>query len=175
MYTRYRFVHLDVDIKEHTFGKCKLLTFSAWRNSINAAIGGVGILINLRAYNAIKSIDMISNRIVAIHFMGNPLTTVISCYSPTNVSDQEETERFYVDLTSYTRHIPKHNVLVIGGDFNAHLGKENGYIYSFHINTNRNGNMLKNFIHENNLLCLNTHFQKRSGQLWTRVCTYLSK
>ena len=32
------------------------------------------------AYNAIKSINMISNRIVAIHFMGNPLTTVISCY-----------------------------------------------------------------------------------------------
>ena len=112
---------------------------------------------------------MISNRIVAIHFMGNPLTTVISCYSPTNVSDQEETERFYVDITSYTRHIPKHNVLVIGGDFNAHLGKENGYKYSFHITTNRNGNMLKNVIHENNLLCLNTHFQKRSGQLWTHT------
>ena len=50
----HRFVHLDVDIKEHTFGKWKLLTCSAWRNSINAAIGGVGILINLRAYNAIK-------------------------------------------------------------------------------------------------------------------------
>ena len=61
----------------YTFGKWKLLTCSASRNSINAAIGGVGILINLRAYNAIKSIDMISNRIVAIHFMGNPLTTVI--------------------------------------------------------------------------------------------------
>ena len=29
--------------------------------------------------------------------------------------------------------------------------------------------MLKNFIHENNLLCLNTHFQKRSGQLWTHT------
>ena len=42
---------------------------------------------------------------MAIHVMGNPLKTVLSCYSPTNVSDQEETERFYVDLTSYTRHI----------------------------------------------------------------------
>ena len=68
---------------------------------------------------------MISNRKVAIHVMGNPLKTVLSCYSPTNVSYQEETERFYVDLTSYTRHIPKHNVLVIGGDINTHLGKEN--------------------------------------------------
>ena len=55
--------------------------------------------------------------------------------------------------------------MLIGGDFNAHLGKENGYQYSFHITTNRNGNMLINFIRENNLLCLNTHFQKISG-LW---------
>ena len=85
------------------------------------------------------------------------------------MSDQEETERFYVDITSYTRHIPKHNVLVIGGDFNAHIGKENGYKYSFHKTTNRNGNMFTNFIHENNLLCLNTHFQKRAGQLWTHT------
>ena len=70
---------------------------------------------------------------------------------------------------SYTIHIPKHSVLVIGGDFNAHLGKENGYKYYFHITKNRNGNMLKNVIHENNLICLNTHFQKRSGQLCTHT------
>ena len=29
--------------------------------------------------------------------------------------------------------------------------------------------MLKNVIHENKLLCLNTHFQKRSGLLWTHT------
>ena len=27
--------------------------------------------------------------------------------------------------------------------------------------------MLHNFINENNLICLNTHFQKKVGQLWT--------
>ena len=32
----HRFVHLNTDIKEHTFSKWKLLTCSAWRNSINA-------------------------------------------------------------------------------------------------------------------------------------------
>ena len=29
--------------------------------------------------------------------------------------------------------------------------------------------MLTNVIHENILLCLNKHFQKRSGQLWTHT------
>ena len=27
--------------------------------------------------------------------------------------------------------------------------------------------MLKDYLQENNILCLNTHFQKRHGQLWT--------
>ena len=70
-------------------------------NSINDTIDGVGIFINLRAYNTIKSIDMISKRIMSIYFMGNPMTSVISCYSLTNVSDQVETELLYADLTMY--------------------------------------------------------------------------
>ena len=112
---------------------------------------------------------MIKLRIMAIHFQRNPHTNVMSCYSPTNMSDEQDTERFYTDLTYFIRHIPKHNVLIIGGDFNAHLGKYDRYKYSLHRTTNRNGNMLNNFLQENNLLCLNTHYQKRSGQLWTHA------
>ena len=100
-------------------------------------------------------------------FHGNPNTTIISCYSPTNVSEELEVEQFYMELASLTRQIPKHNMLVIGGDFNAQLGKLNNYKFSYHTNSNRNGNMLHNFINENNLICLNTHFQKKVGQLWT--------
>ena len=112
---------------------------------------------------------MIKSRIMAIHIQGNPKTTLISCYSPTNVSDEQDTERFYNDLTYFIRHIPKYNVLIIGGDFNAHLGKYDDNKYSLHRTTNRNVNMLHSFLQENNLLCLNTHFQKISGQLWTHT------
>ena len=104
-------------------------------------------------------------------FQGNPQTIIITCYSPTNVSDETETERFYEDLSSLTRQIPKNNVLIISRYFNAQLGQhDNGnFPYSFHQNTNRYGNMLKNYILENNLICLNTHFQKRRGQSWTHT------
>ena len=55
-------------------------------------------------------------------FNGNPRATIISCYSPTNVS--EETEFITYDvLSSLVRNIPKHNVLVIGGDMNVQIGK----------------------------------------------------
>ena len=161
----HRFIHEDTDIKEHTYDKWKLLTLSACKNSINAATGGIGMLVSSQAYNTIASVEMISPRIMIVNFQGNPHTSVISCYSPTNISDEKETEIFYTKLTCLTRQIPKHNVLIIGGDLNAHLGKDSGYKYAYHQTTNRNGQMLKDYLQENNMLCLNTHFQKRHGQL----------
>ena len=100
-------------------------------------------------------------------FNGNPKLAVIECYSPTNVSDEIEIERFYENLTSVTREVPKHNLLIISGDFNAHLGQSDGYKFSYHQQTNRNGQMMNEYLKENNLLCINTFFQKRPGQLWT--------
>ena len=57
--------------------------------------------------------------------------------------------------------------IIIGGDFNAQLGKTDGFKYSYHKTTNRNGTMLNNYLEENNLLCLNTKFQNILGHLWT--------
>ena len=153
------------------FGKWRLLTCSAWKNTVNAAIGGIGMLLREDIYNTLSSIEKISPRIMTATFQGNPQTTIITCYSPTNVNDETETERLYADLSSLTRQILKHNVLIISGDCNAQLGQnDNGnFPYSLHQNTNRNGNMLKNYILENNLKCLNTHFQKRRGKSWTHT------
>ena len=106
---------------------------------------------------------------MTIQFRGNPQTTIISCYSPTKVSNEIETEDFYTDLTAIMRQVPKHNLLLIAGDFNAHLGQDDCFKYSFHETTNRNCNILNNFLHENKLICLNTQFQKISGQTWTHT------
>ena len=60
---------------------------------------------------------------MTIQFHGNPQTTIILCYNPTNVSDEIETEYFCTDLTAITRQVPKHNLLSIAIDFKAHLGQ----------------------------------------------------
>ena len=91
----HRFMHLDVETKEHNIGDFKLITCSAWKNSINATIGGIGILLNKNAYNSLNCIEKISNRILVAHFNGNPKATITVCYSPTNVSEQSEIETFY--------------------------------------------------------------------------------
>ena len=107
---------------------------------------------------------------MAATFNGNPRATIISCYSPTNVSEETELVTFYEVLSSLVCSIPKHNLLVIGGDMNAQIGKNRNNKYSLHNTSNRNGQHRTDFMIENRLTCLNTNYQKRDGKLWT--CTY---
>ena len=76
------------------------------------------------------------------------------------------------ELSPLVRSIPKHNVLVIGGDMNAQIGKKGNNKYSLHNTSNRNGLHLTYFMIENRLTCLDTNYQKREGKLWT--CTYVN-
>ena len=102
-------------------------------------------------------------------FNGNTRATIISCYSPTNVSKETELVAFYDELSSLVRSFPKHNQLVIGGDMNAQIRKNRNNKYSQHNTSKRNGQHLIDFMRENRLTCLNTNFQKREGKLWTNT------
>ena len=163
----HRYTHTE-DIKYHETGNgWSLATVSAWKNSVNAAVGGVGLLIGPRALKTLNSVEKIQPRMMAATFNGNTRATIISCYSPTNVSEENELVTFYDELSSLVRSIPKHNMLVIGGDMNAQIGKNGNNKYSLHNTSNRNGQHLTDFMIENRLACLNTNYQKRKGKLWT--------
>ena len=171
----HRYTHTE-DIKYHETGNgWMLVTVSAWKNSVNASVGGVGMLIGPRALKTLNSIERIQHRMMVATFNGNPKATIISCYSPTNVSDETELVTFYEELPSLVRSIPKHNLLVIGGDMNAQIGKNRNNKYSLHNTSNRNGQHLIDFMIENRLTCLNTNFQKREGKLWTYTYANNSK
>ena len=119
------------DIKYHDTGSgWTLATVSAWKNSVNATVGGVGMLIGPRALKTLNSIKRIQPRMMAATFNGNPRATIISCYNPTSVSEETELIAFYDELSSLVYSIPKHNVLVIGGDMNAQIGKNGNNKYS---------------------------------------------
>ena len=95
---------LTEDIKYHETGNgLKLVTVSAWKNSVNASVAGVGVLIGPRALKTLNSIDRIQPRMMAATFNGNPKATIISCYSPTNVSEETELVTFYEELSSLVR------------------------------------------------------------------------
>ena len=169
----HRYTHTK-DIKYYETGnEWMLVTVSAWKNSVNASVGGVGMLIGPRAPKTLNSIERIQPRMMAATFNGNPKATIISCYSSTNVSEETELVTFYEELSSLVRSIPKHNLLVIGGDMNTQIGKNRNNKYSLHITSNRNRQHLIDFMIENRLTCLNANFKKREGTLWTY--TYANK
>ena len=100
-------------------------------------------------------------------FNGNRSATIISCYSPTSVREETDLIVFYNELLSLICSIPKHNVLVIGGDMNIQICQNVNHKFSLHNSSNRNGEHLTDFTLENRLTYLNTKFQKRKGKLWT--------
>ena len=104
---------------------------------------------------------MVSERIMIAHFHGNSMTTITACYSPTNVSEIEYIETFYEQLSASSRQISKHNVNIIAGDLNAHIGQRDGLKFAYHEMINRNGKMRNEYLLENKLICLNTRYKKR--------------
>ena len=61
------------DIKYHETGKgWSLVTVSAWKNSVNAAVGGVGLLIGPRVLKTLKSVEKMQPRMMAATFNGSP-------------------------------------------------------------------------------------------------------
>ena len=117
-----------------------------------------------QALKLLNSIKKIQPRMMVATFNGHPSITIISCYSPTNDSEETGLIAFYDELSSLVRSIPKHYVLVIGRDMNAQIGKNRKYKFSLHNSSNRNGQHLTDFMIENRLTCLNTNFQKKGGE-----------
>ena len=133
------------------------------------------MLIGPKVIKTVNSIERIQPGMKTATFNGNPRATIISCYSPTNISEETKLATFYDELSSLVRSIPKHNLLIIGGDMNAQIGKNRHNKYSLHNTSNRNGQYLTDFMIENRLTCLNTNYQKREGKLWTYTYANNSK
>ena len=133
------------------------------------------MFIESRALKTLNSIERIQPRMMAAMFNGNPRATIISCYSSTNVSEETELVAFYDELSFLVYSILKHNMLLIGGDMNAHIEKNRNNKYSLHNTSNRNGQHLTDFMIENRLTCLNTNYQEREGKLWTYTYANNSK
>ena len=116
---KHRLIH-EEPLKHHSLGdNWLLITSSATQNTMNAAMGGVGILLDPRANLALESIETISERTMIATFNGNPKCTVISTYSATNVTSEDTIQEYYSELTTLIHQVPKHNILFLCGDMNA--------------------------------------------------------
>jgi hypothetical protein len=76
------------------------------------------------------------------------------------------TEQFYDDHQRVYESTAKHDVVIILGDLSAKIGKEQAYsqvsgMYILHDSSNQNGEMVCNFVIQNNMITMSTQYQHK--------------
>ena len=130
-------------------------------------IHGVAIIINKEASKALIEWEPISDRMIRARFDSKYCkATFFQVYAPTNDKDDEVKEEFYSLLSSELHKIPKHDLLMVNGDFNAKVGKDRrGYEDALGTegigDRNDNGNRLLECCINNELVVMGTQFQHK--------------
>jgi exonuclease III len=93
-------------------------------------------------------------------------TCPISVHAATENKMDEIKEQCYEDLQKAVDNTPKRDTVIIPGDLNARLGKEDAYRgvtgqYTLHQNTSGNGELLREFAVLNNMTVASSQFQHK--------------
>lgn len=115
---------------------------------------GVAIIVNKKTKKALIEWKPVSSRIITARFKSAVKNvTVIQCYAPTNIADEQNKLDFYDKLQMIVNQAPKRDILIIMGDFNAKIGNDN---------TNKELVMGKHGVGE----------QNENGEIFTDFCAF---
>jgi len=116
----------------------------------------------------------ISDRIVEARFFSRLIkTTVIQVYAPTNEADNEVKDDIYEQLQKIVDEVPRHDMLLVIGDWNANVGEqqlgEEGAVGRFGMTGERsdNGEPFVSFCPLNNLAMASTMFPHKEIHRYT--------
>ena len=83
----------------------------------------VALIINNGVWNAVLGCNLKNDRMISVHFQGKLFnTTVIQVYAP--ITNAKKVDQFYEDPEDLLELIPKKEVLLITGDWNAKVGSQ---------------------------------------------------
>ncbi|CAF1347888.1 unnamed protein product [Adineta ricciae] len=137
---------------------------------------GVAICLGKQATMAWKNIGAfwkaVNERIVMVRLQGTAVNvTIIAVYSPVNPNGNKTaataSDKFYTDLQQTLSTVPSKDLLLIMGDFNARIGKQQNYTSNNVVgphttdHINENGQRLVDFCAANDLIITNTFFQHK--------------
>ena len=90
---------------------------------------GVAIILGKTAAKSMIEYHPVNERIIRVRLRKKPVKiSIIQVYSPTNDAESDVKEDFYDALKSELEKIPKQDLTIIMGDFNARVGSNNtGY------------------------------------------------
>jgi exonuclease III len=101
--------------------------------------------------------------------------TLINVHASTEDKDIRVKEQFYNDLQRVYENTAKHDAVLILGDLNAKIGKEEAYSqvsgrHTLHDSSNQNGEMVCNFAIQNNMIITSTQYQHKR----LHKCTWIA-
>ncbi|KDR23416.1 hypothetical protein L798_05387, partial [Zootermopsis nevadensis] len=128
---------------------------------------GVGFIVTRQMRKAVLAFTPVSERICTLRVKGKLHNiTLVNVYAPTEGTEEVAVDGFYDELQSVCDNISKHDMIIVLGDYNAKLWKEEVYVKLFgrnslHEETNNNGLRVAQFAAANNLRVMSTYFPRK--------------
>ncbi|VDP32931.1 unnamed protein product [Heligmosomoides polygyrus] len=136
---------------------------------------GVGFALDEKVTDCVLAFHPISSRLAVLTLAGTVRTRIFSVYAPTEISPDRAKDDFYSNLQAAIDLVPKIDVILLAGDFNAHVARNrDGWkevLGRYGIGEeNDNGVRLLTFAAANGLVIGNSIFQhKQKHQLTWRA------
>lgn len=139
----------------------------------NKNYGGTGFLISSRLLPNVLNFRAVNERICTLRVKGSIFNITLICvYAPTEDKDPDKKDSFYEQLEATINRVPRGDVKVVLGDFNAKVGREAAFFPTIgksglHETSNDNGTRLATFAAVNSLVVSSTWFPHKRVHLAT--------
>ncbi|KAK3544000.1 hypothetical protein QTP70_032758 [Hemibagrus guttatus] len=141
--------------------------FKLFYYGVDSKRNGVGVVLKEEFVRNVLEVKRVSDRVMSLKLeIEGVMLNVVSGYAPQVGCELEEKERFWSELDEVMESIPTGERVVIGADFNGHVGEGNRgdeeVIGKFGVKErNLEGQMVVDFAKRMDMAVVNTYFQKR--------------
>ncbi|KAK3536646.1 hypothetical protein QTP86_015449 [Hemibagrus guttatus] len=141
--------------------------FKLFYYGVDSKRNGVGVVLKEEFVRNVLEVKRVSDRVMSLKLeIEGVMLNVVSGYAPQVGCELEEKERFWSELDEVMESIPTSERVVIGADFNGHVGEGNTgdeeVMGKFGVKErNLEGQMVVDFAKRMDMGVVNTYFQKR--------------
>ena len=148
----------------------ELLLYSGHEEEEAIHTQGVGLMLAKQAQGALIGWEAHGPRIITASFRTkkkNIKLNIVQCYAPTNDSEEEDKDQFYLRIQKILGTFPTNDVTILMGDLNAKIGSDNtGYEQVMGIHAlgtmNENGERFADLCALNNMVIGGSIFQHKT-------------
>ncbi|KAK3557864.1 hypothetical protein QTP86_003257 [Hemibagrus guttatus] len=141
--------------------------FKLFYYGVDSKRNGVGVVLKEEFVRNVLEVKRVSDRVMSLKLeIEGVMLNVVSGYAPQVGCELEEKERFWSELDEVMESIPTGERVVIGADFNGHVGEGNTgdeeVMGRFGVKERSlEGQMVVDFAKRMDMAVVNTYFQKR--------------